>query len=215
MNQLSLKKVASVTGLFLGAFALSVIAANDWSPAGCDAPGCNVGAPINVTVSPQVKAGALTVAGSSQNSNGSSLDVKGIVTATGLLVEGIATADTVDVLNTLKVSGENSGQVGYVLANKGGGEVEWKAPNSGSIIISEVTNFPLNIVRKGGIRSYTTPTPYLFCGFSRISSEMFRVDAGDATSAYCQITKNTDGKWKLSGRLADDPDFRCEMVCFK
>lgn len=219
MNQLTLKKVASVTGLFLGAFALSVMAA-DWTPAGCDAPGCNVGAPINVTISPQVKAGALTIAGSSQNQNGSSMDVKGLVTSTGLLVEGIATADTVDVLNTLKVAGENSGQVGYVLANKGGGEVEWKAQNPGGVSISQVTPFVLSVPTDGSktaapVTKSTAPTTYLYCALTRVESEMGRVDAGIFSDGYCQITKNNDGTWTLSGDNNDDPTYKCEMTCFK
>ncbi len=218
MNQLSLKKVASVTVIFIGAFALSVFASS-WSPAGCSAPGCNSEGPIigsDERNLPQTKTGALTIDNGSQNPNSSTLDVKGLFSMVGLyLSNGIASADTVNVLNKLIVKGVNSDKVGYVLANNGSGVAEWKPSIAGGITISNVSFFPLNLIRNGGVQTYTTPTPYLFCGFSRISSEMFRVNAGDITTAHCQITKNSDGKWKLTGYLANDPDFRCEMICFK
>ncbi len=220
MNQLTLKKVASVTGLFLGAFALSVIAA-DWTPAGCGAPGCNTGAPINVTANQQVKAGALTLGNLSQNPNGSSLDVRGTVTSEGLLVEGIATADTVDVLRTLKVAGANSTQANWVLANKGGGEVEWKAQNtSNGVTVSEVTPFLLSVPTDGTktaapVTLSTAPATYLFCALTRVESEMGRVNAGIFSDGYCQITKNDDGTWTLSGDNNDDPPYKCQMTCFK
>ncbi len=218
MNKLSLKKVASVTVLFIGAFALSVFASS-WSPAGCSAPGCNSERPIIESDEqnlPQTKTGALTIENGSQNPNGSTLDVKGLFSMVGLyLSNGIASADTVNVLNKLIVRGVNSDKVGYVLANNGSGVAEWKAPNTGGMTISEVRFFPLNFIRYGGVQTYTTPSTYLFCGFSRISSEMFRVDADFQTYGYCKIDRNTDGTWRLRGYLADDPDFRCEMVCFK
>ncbi len=225
MNQLSLKKVASVPGLFLGAFALSVIAA-DWTPPGCaptDNPGCNTGAPINVTSNRQVKEGALTLGNLSQNPNGSSLDVRGLVTSTGLLVEGIATADTVDVLRTLKVAGANSTQQNWVLANAGEGVVEWKAQNtSNGVTVSEVKRFTLSVPRDEGdppvnppVITSTAPTAYLFCALTFMESEMGRVNKDEFSDSYCQITKNDDGTWTLSGDNNDDPPYQCDMTCFK
>ncbi len=218
MNKLSLKKVASVTVIFIGAFALSVFASS-WSPAGCSAPGCNSEGPIigsDERNLPQTKTGALTIDNGSQNPNSSTLDVKGLFSMVGLyLSNGIASADTVNVLNKLIVRGTNSEKVGYVLANNGSGVAEWKAPNTGGITISEVRFFPLNVIRYGGVQTYTTPSTYLFCGLSRISSEMFRVNSDSESYGYCQIIKNPDGKWRLRAYLANDPDFRCEMVCFK
>ncbi len=219
MNQLSLKKVASVTGLFLGAFALSVIAA-DWTPAGCGAPGCNTGAPINVSSNQQTKLGALAIGSASQNPNGSSLDVRGLVTSTGLLVEGIATADTVDVLRTLKVAGANSTQANWVLANAGEGVVEWKAQNTGGVTLAEVTPFVLSVPTDSTktaapVTRSTAPSTYLYCALTRVESEMGRVDAGIFSTGYCQITKNGDGTWTLSGDNNDDPAYKCEMTCFK
>ncbi len=221
MNQLSLKKVASVTGLFLGAFALSVLAA-DWTPEGCAAPGCNTAAPINVSSNQQTKLGALAIRSASQNPNGSNLDVQGLVTSSGLLVEGIATADTVEVLNTLKVAGPNSTQLNWVLANKGDGEVEWKAQNTSSgVTISEVTPFLLSVPRDNPpvnppVTISTAPTTYLFCALTRVESEMGRVNAGpEVSDSYCQITKNNDGTWTLSGDNSNDPPYKCQMTCFK
>ena len=219
MNQLSLKKVASVTGLFLGAFALSVIAA-DWTPAGCAAGGCNTAAPINVSSNQQTKLGALAIRNASQNPNGSSLDVRGLITSTGLFVEGIATADTVDVTRTLKVAGANSDQANWVLANKGGGVVEWKAQNTSGVTISEVTPYLLSVPTDSTkvappVIKTTAPATYLYCALSRVESEMGRVDAGLLSKGYCQIAKNDDGTWTLSGANSDDPPYKCEMMCFK
>jgi hypothetical protein len=225
MNQLSLKKVASVTGLFLGAFALSVIAA-DWTPPGCaptDNPGCNTGAPINVSSNQQTKLGALAIRNASQNPNGSSLDVRGLITSTGLFVEGIAQADTVDVLRTLKVAGANSTQENWVLSNSGGGVVEWKAQNTSGVTISEVKPFVLSVPRDEtpGVTAppvtvTTAPVTYLYCALSLVESEMGRVNAGPRVSGgYCQVTKNADGTWQLSGDNTNDPPYKCEMTCFK
>ncbi len=215
MNKLSLKKVISLTVLFIGAFALSVFASS-WSPAGGSAPGFNSEGPIDEGAVPQTKTGALTIGNGSQNPNGSVLDTRGLFSMVGLYLQnGMAAADTVNVLNKLIVKGVNSDKVGYLLTNNGTGVVGWKAPISGGITLSEVKFFPLNVIRYGGRQTLNTPTTYLFCGFSRISSEMFRVNAGDESLGYCKIDKNTDGTWRLRGYLADDPDFRCEMVCFK
>lgn len=214
MNQITIKKVAVTTGLFLGAFALSVMAA-DWTPAGCAAPGCNTEAPINVGSNQQTKSGALTIGGASQNADGSSFFVNGLIKTVGLFVEGMATVDSLNVASSLKVTSTGFATANSVLTNVGGGVAEWKVPAAGGLTLSEVTAFPLSVVRNGGLQTYTTATPYLFCALTRIESELGRVDAGAISSGFCKVTKNADGKWKLSGYLADDPDFTCEMTCFK
>ena len=215
MNKLSLKKVASVTALFMGAFAISVFAAS-WSPAGCDAPGCNTEGPITEDRVQQTKTGALTIDSSSPFANSSNLDVVGLLSSTGLyLPAGIASADTVDVLNVLKVEGNNKEMTGYVLTNNGGGVAEWKPSRAGAITISDIRPFTLNVIRNGGLQTRTTPDAYKFCSLTRIESEMSRVDAGGISTGYCKVTKKADGKWTLTGHLNDDPDYLCQMYCFR
>lgn len=215
MNQLSLRKVASVTALFMGAFAISVFASS-WSPASCGAPGCNTEGPITEDRVRQTKTGALTIDSSSPFANGSNLDVVGLLSSTGLSVPaGIASADTVEALNVLKVKGNNAEKTGYVLTNNGAGVAEWKPSRAGALTISEVRPFILNVKRNGGLQTRTTPDAYKFCSLTRIESEMSRVDAGGTSTGYCKATKKADGKWTLTGHLNDDPDYLCEMYCFR
>ncbi len=220
MNKISLKKVASVTGLFLGAFALSVLAAN-WTPADCAAPGCNVDAPINVSNSQQTKIGTLilqdrlSVGKDEVPTAGYTLDVDGPGLFTGLAVTGLLNVSKLSISNQLNINTPGSETKGNVLTTDGNGLAEWK-PASGSITLSEVKSFSVNVPRNGGIRTTSTaPTPYLFCALSRIHSEMSRVNAGVMSNAYCEVKKNADGTWQVSGNRADDPDYTCEMTCFK
>ena len=85
---LSIKKIATVSGLFLGAFVLSAIAANSWTPATQNPPDGNTDAPINVGVSPQFKTGPLAVGKTSVPATGFDLDVDGLGLFTGLSVSG-------------------------------------------------------------------------------------------------------------------------------
>ncbi len=213
-----IRKVASITGLLLGAFALSAIA-SDWGPAGCAAPGCNTGAPINVTITPQHKAGPLAVGKASDPTTGFDLDVVGVGFFGGVKVGGALEVIGNTKLKTLQIgdatpSGDK--QVGYVLSKKDeNGTVEWKASANQSLTVSSVAEFEIAVKRNGGLQSTTTPVPYLFCALSRVESEMGRVNADPTSSGYCQVTKNTDGKWTVSGYLANDPNYVCKMTCFK
>lgn len=218
MNNLSLKKIATITGLFLGAFTFSVIAA-DWTPATCAAPGCNTPAPINVSTSPQAKEGNLSIGKNSLPGTGLNLDVggnakfSGYIDSGSIITTGISVSGLIETIG-LKVGGPNASNSGYVLTNTGTGNAEWRASASG-ITLTDVSVFSVNVVRNGGVRRTTTPTPYLFCALSRVEAEMGRVDAGVVSSAYCQVTKNVDGKWEISGSVGDDPNFTCQMTCFK
>jgi hypothetical protein len=218
MNKSKLKQVATVTGLFLGAFAISVLAAGEWTPAPCEAPQCNASAPINVSSADQTKDGSLTVGGSLSVSgakvtaSGASLDVNGFGLFTGLNISGMTSTNQITVLE----NGANTQN--YVLTNKGGGVGEWKAPSAGGITLSKVVFFPLLMARNQNSneqKSFDTPESYLFCAMTRIDAEMSRVNSNQG-AGYCQITKKVDGKWKLTGfTTANNPDFTCEMVCFK
>ncbi len=129
MNKISLKKVASVTGLFLGAFALSVLA-ESWTPASCNAPDCNVAAPINVGPATQAKAGNLILnstlsVGKETEANGVTLEVDGPGAFTGLRVFGLTNT------NLIKVTAPGFDVAGNVLTTDGTGMAEWKPANGG------------------------------------------------------------------------------------
>lgn len=90
---LNMKKMAIISGLSLGAFALSALAATSWTPATQNPPGGNTDAPINVGPSPQFKAGPLAVGSlvvgkNSVPATGFDLDVDGFGLFTGLSVSG-------------------------------------------------------------------------------------------------------------------------------
>lgn len=215
-----ISKIASITGLLLGAFALSAVASN-WGPASCTAPGCNTKAPINVGPDAQTKKGPLAIGKSEELSptTGFDLDVVGVGFFGGVKVGGALEVIGNTKLKTLQIGDVTSSgdkQIGYVLSKKDeNGTVEWKASTNQSLTVSSVAEFEIAVKRNVGLQSTITPVPYLFCALSRVESEMGRVDAGKNSSGYCQVTKNTDGKWTVSGYLADDPDYVCKMTCFK
>jgi hypothetical protein len=219
MNNLSFKKIATATGLFLGAFTFSALAV-DWTPppAGCTAPACNTAAPINVSTIAQHKEGNLAIGKSSDPATGFDLDVGGNTKISGyidsgnIISTGINVSGLIETIG-LKVGGPNASNLGYVLTNDGNGNAVWNASASG-ITLSEVRAFSVNVLRNGGLQKTTTPTPYLFCALTRVESEMSRVDAG-GSPANCQVTKNVDGKWEVSGSILNDPPFTCQMTCFK
>lgn len=139
MFKIHLKKIAIASGLFLGAFVLSVWAAgSNWTPATCSAPGCNVSAPINVGGSAQNKIGALSI-GKGENelpTDGASLEVAGIAMVEGLSVAGDAivvgkfTTANLKVVqktetDTLTVGGVDVSKTGHVLTNDGTGKALW------------------------------------------------------------------------------------------
>ena len=209
MNTKQLKRIATLAGLMIGSFAFAVMSETyTWTPATTAAPGDNMPAPINVSKNSQSKRGGLQILGESLN-NGYALDVNGPGYFTGLTVSGSI------VVNSLFVNSTDKDKAGYVLTNDGTGKAEWKAKGSSSITLSEVTPFSVTVLRDKGLQSFTTPTAYQFCALTRIESEMGRVDSGKFSGGYCQVTKNADGKWKISGYLASDPDYKCEMTCFK
>ncbi len=211
MNSQKIKKIASITGLFLGAFALSAVASN-WGPAGCAAPGCNTGAPINVTITPQHKEGPLAVGKTSDPTTGFDLDVVGVGFFGGVKVGGALEVIGLTKLKTLQIgdatpSGDK--QVGYVLSKKDeNGTVEWKnsssLANGGSFdTVSRIycavgnsggnsanflpptnyTTFGNNIRREGGVNNG------LLLGSSESSFESRITTAGGIKTATCPTGK--------------------------
>jgi hypothetical protein len=135
MNNLSFKKIATVAGLFLGAFAISAFAAN-WTPPTNVAPGGNTGAPINITSTPQYKLGPLAIGKDSNPNESFSLDVVGAGNFSTLLTLGLKVSGRTDT-EFLKVGGAGAATPGYVLTNtadaegKASGVAEWKPATGG------------------------------------------------------------------------------------
>ena len=209
MNTKQLKRIASLAGLMIGSFALAVMAESfSWTPPTCAAPGCNIPAPINVGGNHQYKEGSIALGGSTASPTGYAFEANGLGYFTGMKIAG-------SLFTTgLVLEGDNMDKIGYVLTNAGSGRAEWKAKGSSSITLSDVSSFTLQMNRNDGAKSVSTPTTYLFCALTRIESEMSRVDAGGAIN-NCQVTKNPNGTWSVSGYVGNDPPYKCQMTCFK
>lgn len=85
-----LNKIVSVTGLALGAFALSALAGS-WSAPTLPPPSGNTDAPINVGTSPQHKAGTLALGKTSDALSGLVADINGAIGAVNLITTGDVT----------------------------------------------------------------------------------------------------------------------------
>lgn len=224
-----IRKVASITGLLLGAFALSAIA-SDWGPAGCAAPGCNTGAPINVTITPQHKAGPLAVGKASDPTTGFDLDVVGVGFFGGVKVGGALEVIGNTKLKTLQIgdatpSGDK--QVGYVLSKKDeNGTVEWKASANlvGTIYSSadlDLNDANYNNKKCGDVGGICSLTQDLgtqgFCALTR-QSVVVRPGGNfnDGDQVNC-VVGSSAGRWTLSAtRNSGNTDTRilCRASCF-
>lgn len=136
MNNLSFKKIATATGLFLGAFTFSVLAAS-WSGPECAAPDCNTRAPINVSTIAQYKEGNLAIGKSSDPATGFDLEVGGNTKISGnidsgnILSTGISVSGLIETIG-LKVGGPNSSVSGAILTNDGTGNAVWSSSGGSS-----------------------------------------------------------------------------------
>ncbi|MEI8327659.1 MAG: hypothetical protein WCG02_00800 [Candidatus Taylorbacteria bacterium] len=122
-------KIATITGLALGAFALSALATGTWTAPSAAAPNGNVDAPINVggtVVTPQYKTGALGIGAGTIAPASKAL----------LQVFGAGIIETLGVTNLYVVSGEQT--AGNVLTLDGGGKAVWAKP-TGSTVVTPVT----------------------------------------------------------------------------
>ena len=204
MNKLSptLAKVASATGLLLGAFTLSVLASSTWAEPGCAAPGCNVDAPINVGAIAQHKEGFLSVGKATDPRSGYDLDVNGSGLFKGLLIEGLTSTDTLNVGGSAKIEASNWNDEDYVLANDGEGNAKWTDPSalisSGSgKAVSDINNTPL-IINFGtagvnwvdiGLSTTITPTS----ASSKILLNANVVASNGNSTGQCEVGLFKDG----------------------
>lgn len=186
MNNLSLKKIATATGFFLGAFTLSVLA-ESWTAPTCAAPNCNTGAPINVTSADQYKEGRLAIGKNSLPVAGADLDVDGNAAFSGKIVSAELSSGLVSAL-TLKVGGVDSDKNGYVLTNDGTGNVQWKA--AASSVVTPVV-YDIFSTTSGG--DYTLGK-HALCTFSGDHVGNNTV-VGDQVNS---MRRNTDGTWSVN-----------------
>lgn len=127
----NLQKIAVITGLLLGAFAISALA--DWSAPGTPTspispPNCPTGdygcdAPINVGAATQYKSGPLGVGATSGLSTGVNFEAFGTAVLQNLLA-GNATTSTFAM-----TSGAGANKV---LTSDANGNATWKTPSGGS-----------------------------------------------------------------------------------
>lgn len=214
MNNKNLpNKIATITGLFLGAFVLSALAV-DWTPPTALPPANNTLAPINVGASSQFKAGSLAVGKASVPTTGYNLEVSGNGLLGGLLVSGDARIIGKTVTDRLQIGSTDISKAGYVLTNKDGtGEAEWEpVGGDGDIALSEVAFFDIKVPRNGGVISLDTPRAFSFCAMSKLGPDFAN---SDRPKSFCKIERLNDGKWRISGEREDDPDNICGMVCFR
>ena len=98
-----LARIAVLSGLTLGAFALSAMAAGSWTAPGSTPPNGNVDAPLNTGSSAQVKTGGLTITGLTTlknlivNPTGGTVTSGQVLTSTGSSGQVVWTAPTASV----------------------------------------------------------------------------------------------------------------------
>jgi hypothetical protein len=233
MNKSKLKQVATVTGLFLGAFTISVLAAGEWTPATCTAPDCNASAPLNVSEYAQEKKGGISITGGGQlTATGASLDVNGSGFFSGLIVSGRVEAES------LKINSAGKDVQGNVLTTDGTGLAEWKpiSANGGNGgnggaggFTPTVAEFSSSIVVSQGMGQLpkTNVTDitggYKYCSLSNF----YGSGVGGGTSqpgSQCSVYKS-GSDWKLSSTLnpgavvnsagQQSASLTCQAVCFK
>ena len=125
-------KIATITGLALGAFALSALAAGTWTAPSTAAPYGNVDAPINVggtVATPQYKTGALGIGTSYGNFYGELFHVYGVGVIDNLFA-GNAMVGGYLSANNLRVRPGNGVTGKYLKAINDGGEAVWDTPVS-------------------------------------------------------------------------------------
>jgi hypothetical protein len=212
-SSINIKKVVTITGLFLGAFAMSVFAGS-WTAAPLPAPDGNTGAPINVTSSDQSKEGRLSVFMSALPTAGWQFEVGGKGKMTGLWVTGRTITDS------LTIGGVDFDKAGYVLTNDGTGDALWKAPsavisvgtinNSAEVDLSwdTVANYRTKKCSESGVCKRDQDLGVQgFCALTKQQVKVYSKDASfsDGDEVTCNLTQNSSTKvWTLTASRLDD-----------
>lgn len=129
----SIKQVAVVSGLFLGAFTISVLAADVWTAAPQSPPNGNTPAPINVGSSAQAKVGPFAVGQGTVAESGLDFQVAKVAKLGALLVSGDVTVPSGKTYtNKIQIGDVDPNSVNHVLTKTdAAGNAEWKPNTSG------------------------------------------------------------------------------------
>ncbi len=187
----SLKKIASITGLFLGAFAISVAAAT-WTPPTVAPPDGNIDAPINAGASVQGKIGKLGLGAATPRAGTQVLDVIG-----SALIDNVVT-------NTLTVV-TNAG-AGKVLTSDASGAATWQpsTANSKSLIFSP------KITASGSGNSIIGPSSsYSACFLTKSG-----ISSSGNTNGSCSVYDNGDN-WVIDATAGANDSSSCVAQCMK
>ncbi len=211
-------------------------------PPGCntDAP-LNVGTDYQIKKGP-ISLTGLSLGKEDAPFGTAKLDIEGTAITTGLVVNGLTYTDSLQVGGT-DASRQNyvltNDGTGVALWKPIGSLIEEITPGSGSVEYFEidvprpgknpratsgsnnasVTNETRSLTNEDGqvypvsVRKLTTTsTSFKFCALSRIGDDFAN---SDRSGSFCQVKKNANGTWELSGGRGDDPSFFCGMYCMQ
>ena len=140
MNKTSvISRIAAITGLALGGFALSVFATSTWTAPAGSAQGNNVDAPINVGATSQKKVGALGIGNGTMPGGTTIFDVFGSAVINALSTASINVTGTPGSLTVsgatilsgpVKITSGASSNVGkYLQMADASGNITWGTPS--------------------------------------------------------------------------------------
>lgn len=193
-------------GLFVGIITFSLPALAQF-PAPCAPPGCNAAAPLNVSAEAQIKTGNLQLNGLDAGGNPRTY---GLLIANGRVGIGTLTPTAkLHVVGNVRIQ-DGTQSAGKILTSGVDGTAYW-ASSTASFVVSDYDYYSINI-RRNSTETLTTPSPYTFCGLTRLGPDFAN---SDNPNSYCAIDRNGDGTWRIHGQRDDDPDFICGMTCFR
>ena len=198
----SLKKIASITGLFLGAFAISVAAAT-WTPPTVAPPDGNIDTPINAGGTAQRKVSALGLGPNNgvtlRSPTTQMLDVVGTAMIDNIVTNSVTVANSL-ILPTGK-------GVGRVLTSDENGAATWQAAGGGS----SITLSPIKSVTTTGTKTETVgpSSSYSACFLTGSTANI----GGSTLSNDCSV-QNDGTNWtvRVSNNGSND-SATCSAQC--
>ena len=178
-QQTLIARIAVISGLALGAFALSALAGS-WSAPIQQPPSGNVDAPINVGSSNQAKIGSLTIGTSTVQS--SPLDVEGLGYIQALIV-GKNTAKTFQYVDGNQAKGK-------VLESDAAGSASWVATSTLGLVSQITAGNNITISPTSGTGNVTINSDVPTGGIVFLTSV---ASLGTLTSNYTSYTMSSYG----------------------